>query len=100
VIGVRVGGYTRRMVDSGHLEPGTRVRVIAQTPKGDSYLTTTYEGVVRRVGRIKSGSWFAHSKDKKLWLDRLELEKDDGEIVVCNLDQYTRVEVIEQGAGA
>ncbi len=35
------------------------------------------------------------AKDDKLWLDRLVLRKDDGEVVVCNLDSYTRVEMIK-----
>jgi hypothetical protein len=43
----------------------------------------------------KTGSWYAHSKDKKLWLDRLQLKKDDGEIVYLNLDQYTTIEMLQ-----
>ena len=54
----------------------------------------TVESVVQRFGQATTGSWFAHSKDKKLWLDRLELKKDDGEIVVVNLDRYSRVEIV------
>jgi hypothetical protein len=34
----------------------------------------------------------SHSKDGKLWLDRLVLKKDDGEMAFINLDQYTVVE--------
>ncbi len=77
------------------LSPGQRVRVTAHIPKGDTYLKTSYEGKVRRFGQQKTGSWFAHAKDKKLWIDRLELEMEDGEIMVCNLDQWTRVEPVE-----
>jgi hypothetical protein len=61
----------------------------------DSAEVTTVEGVVLRVGQQKTGSWFAHGRDKKLWLDRIELRKDDGELVVVNLDQHSRVEVID-----
>jgi major membrane immunogen (membrane-anchored lipoprotein) len=42
----------------------------------------------------KTGSWFAHSKDDRLWLDRLEVTKDDGEIVTLNLDRYSVVEAL------
>jgi hypothetical protein len=42
----------------------------------------------------KTGSWYAHSKDHKLWIDRLQVRKDDGELVYVNLDQYSSVEVI------
>ncbi|MBX3365017.1 MAG: hypothetical protein KF866_09650 [Phycisphaeraceae bacterium] len=76
------------------IAPGRRVRVTTHIPKGDGFLTTTYEGVVVETGQQKTGSWFAHSKDKKLWLERIELRMDDGERRICNLDQYTKIEVI------
>ncbi len=73
------------------LKTGDRVTVIQQIQnKG---WATTVTGVVRAIEQRKTGSWFAHAKDDKLWLDRLELVKDDGEIVVCNLDAYSRVEI-------
>jgi len=75
-------------------EIGSRVRVSQQLMLNDSASVTSVEGVVQRVGQQKTGSWFAHGRDKKLWLDRVEVRKDDGEIVVVNLDQYSRVEVI------
>jgi len=55
-------------------EPGMKVRVTQQIPHGKSAWTS--------------------SVDDRLWIDRLEIRKEDGEIVVCNLDQYSRVEVI------
>ncbi|MBL8760584.1 MAG: hypothetical protein JNL50_04710 [Phycisphaerae bacterium] len=74
--------------------PGQRVRVTQQMPRQSGTLTTTIEGTIVRAGQGKTGSWFAHSRDKKLWLDRLELRKDDGEMVVVNLDHYSSVEVL------
>ncbi len=74
--------------------PGARVRITQQMPFGQDGLSTTIEGVVRRCGQQKTGSWFAHALDDKLWLDRVEVETDTGERVVCNLDRYSRVEVI------
>jgi hypothetical protein len=71
---------------------GTRVRVIQQMPQRDSTWSNTTVGTVCRFRQSKTGSWFAHAKDDQLWLDRLELRLDDGEIVVLNLDQYTVVE--------
>lgn len=71
--------------------PGTRVTVTQQVQhKG---WTAAVTGVIESVGQSKTGSWFAHAKDDRLWLDRLTLKKDDGEIVVCNLDRYSRVEL-------
>ncbi len=73
-------------------QPGTRVRVTQQMPQRDRSWTTTVEGVVTRYQQAKTGSWFAHAKDDQLWLDRLELRLDDGELVILNLDRYTVVE--------
>jgi hypothetical protein len=76
---------------------GQRVRVTQQIPRlGNSRETmvATVEGVVVSFTQAKTGSWYAHSKDKKLWLDRLQLRKDDGEFVYVNLDQYSSVEVV------
>lgn len=75
-------------------QPGQRVRVTQQVPRQLGTHIITVEGTVQRFGQATTGSWFAHSKDNKLWLDRLELKKDDGEIVVVNLDRYSRVEVL------
>ncbi|MCH6550616.1 MAG: hypothetical protein IH804_01215 [Planctomycetes bacterium] len=73
-------------------QPGTRVRVTQQMPQRDCSWTNTVEGVVTRYQQAKTGSWFAHAKDDQLWLDRLELRLDDGELVILNLDRYTVVE--------
>ena len=62
---------------------------------GTGTTTTTVEGEILRFGQQKTGSWYAHAKDDRLWLDRLELRKDDGELVTCNLDQYSRVDVVD-----
>jgi hypothetical protein len=79
---------------------GQRVRVTQQTPRQTGTLTITVEGVIQRFGQAKTGSWFAHSKDDKLWLDRLEIKKDDGELVVMNLDRYSVIELLAPSAPA
>ncbi|MEM1026699.1 MAG: hypothetical protein AAGJ38_01315 [Planctomycetota bacterium] len=82
-------------IDPALLEPGQRVRVIKQMQlKG---WTTETVGKVQAYEQRKTGSWYAHGKDDKLWLDRLVLELDDGEIVTLNLDGYSRVERADQG---
>lgn len=80
--------------------PGQRVRVTQQVPRLSGAQSIAVEGTVVRFGQQKTGSWFAHSKDRRLWLDRLELRKDDGELVVCNLDRYSHVEVLDHGRTA
>jgi hypothetical protein len=74
--------------------PGSRVRVVQQLAQRDQVWTNTIEGVITRYQQAKTGSWFAHAKDDKLWLDRLELRKDDGELTILNLDQYSVIEQI------
>ena len=73
---------------------GSLVRVTKQLVHGEDRSPFAVEGEIVRMGQQKTGSWYAHSRDKKLWLDRLELKKADGEIVVVNLDQHTVVEVV------
>lgn len=76
------------------IKPGQRIRVTMQHPRVSGDLLNCVEGVVVRFGQTKTGAWYAHSRDGKLWLDRVEIEKADGELVVCNLDQYSTVEVL------
>ncbi|MCH8315840.1 MAG: hypothetical protein IIA64_07690 [Planctomycetes bacterium] len=84
----------------GHqLTPGTRVRVIQQIPQIDRVWTTVVEGTIVSFRQAQTGAWFAHGKDHKFWLDRLEVRTDDGEIIDCILDSYTHIEVVEPADG-
>ena len=74
---------------------GSRVRVTKALSHGEALSAFVVEGEILRMGQQKTGSWYAHARDKKLWLDRLELCKDDGEIVVVNLDQRSAVELLD-----
>lgn len=78
--------------DITQYQVGDRVRVIQQAPHGTGVWTTSVEGVITAARQARTGSWFAHSRQGRLWLDRLELHTDEGETVVVNLDQYSRVE--------
>ncbi len=77
-------------------EPGQRVVVTQQIPQRDDVWTTKIVGQVVGSKQKKTGSWFARAKDDRLWLDRLTIRKDDGELVICVLDQYTHVEVVPE----
>ncbi len=82
------------MVQLDALAPGTRVRVTQQLPQTHTVWRTAVEGIIVRYRQAQTGSWFAHAKDDRLWLDRLELKKDDGELVSLNLDQYSVIETV------
>jgi hypothetical protein len=76
-------------------QPGQRVKVVQQIPQRDEVWATEVVGTVVSYEQRQSGSWFAHAKGHRLWLDRLVLEKDDGEVVICNLDSYTHIESLD-----
>jgi len=77
------------------LAPGqtVRVRQTIHTREGD--WGTTIEGKVVQLAPRPTGSWFAHGKDDRLWLQRLRLEKDDGEIVEVNIDRDSVVTIVK-----
>ena len=82
------------MLECPPINPGSRVRVTQQVPTPDGVWTTAVEGTVQRFRQATTGSWFAHSKDDRFWLDRLEMKLDDGEVTILNLDQYSRIETV------
>lgn len=77
------------------LAPGTRIRVTQQMPQTHTVWSTAVEGTVVRWRQARTGSWFAHGRHDKLWLDRLELRRPDGELVTLNLDQYSLIEPLD-----
>ena len=79
------------------LRPGMKVKVVQQIAARDHAWTSEVRGTVVEYKQRQTGSWFAHSKNDKLWLDRLTLKKTDGEMVTLNLDDYSAIE-IEGGA--
>ena len=79
------------------LSPGTRVKVTQQIAARDYTWTSDVVGTVLGYEQKQTGSWYAHSKNDKLWLDRLMLRKDDGELITLNLDDYSHVEVLPGG---
>lgn len=75
------------------LRPGARVRVTQQIAARHYALTSEIRGTVMEYKQKHTGSWYAHSKGDKLWLDRLLVRKDDGELITLNLDDYTRIQI-------
>jgi len=75
------------------LVPGIRVKVTQQIAARDYTWTTVTTGTIEFYQQRPTGSWYAHSKNDKLWLDRLKLRKADGEITTLNLDEYSVVEI-------
>ena len=77
------------------LVPGAKVIVtqqIAHRIPSRAWTNQTIGTVVEYMQK-PTGSWFAHSKNEKLWLDRLKIQKPDGELTTLILDEYSHVEV-------
>jgi hypothetical protein len=79
------------------LAPGARVTVTQQMAHRipEKAWTNTVTGTVLEYVQKPTGSWYAHSKNDKLWLDRLKIRKDDGELLTLILDEYSRVEILK-----
>jgi hypothetical protein len=73
-------------------QPGQSVAIIQQIPLHSGTWTTRTQGAILRYEQCKTGAAFARAKDDRLWLDRLIVRRDDGEVTAYVLDQYTRVE--------
>ena len=84
------------MTSSIELKPGMTVEVTQQIPQRDDTWTNVIRGKVVRFTQSKTGAWYAHAKDDKLWLDRLTLEAEDGEIIDLSLDPNSVVEVVKE----
>src|SRR5687768_5172042 len=81
------------------LVPGARVKITQQIPARHYAWSSDVRGTVVEFEQQQTGSWFAHSKNDKLWLDRLVLRKDDGEMTTLILDDYSRIEVEAPSSG-
>ena len=75
------------------LVPGAKVKVTQQIAARDYSWASEIAGTIVSFEQQETGSWYAHSKNYKLWLDRLTLKKSDGEITTLNLDEFSVVKV-------
>ncbi len=78
---------------SSKLKIGSQVKVTQQIAARDHSYASDVRGTVVDYSQKQTGSWYAHGKDDKLWLDRLTLKKPDGELITLNLDDYSVVEI-------
>ena len=78
------------------LRPGALVRVVQQIAARHYAWGTEHLGTVVKYEQKQTGSWYAHSRGDKLWLDRLVVRKNDGEVFIFNLDEYTHLDVLAE----
>jgi len=73
------------------LEPNQHIRVTQEIVTREGVWSTAVEGTVVYCQARPTGSWYAHGKNDKLWLQRVRLRRDDGELIELNLDDRSRV---------
>ena len=84
------------MLQKLKIDQHVRIEQVIHTREGD--WTHMTEGKIVALEPRPTGSWFAHGKDDRLWLYRIRLEKEDGELVEMNTDRDTRVSVLNASA--
>ena len=77
------------------LRAGKRVKVTQQIAGRYYAWPTEVEGTVVSYEQRPTGSWYAHSKNDRLWLDRLTLRKADGELTTLNLDEFSHIDLLD-----
>ena len=81
-------------------KPGQRVRIVQEIDRREGGWRSEVMGVIHSIGPEKTGSWHAHGKDGKLWLLRIRLEKEDGELTTLAVDPLTTVELLADASPA
>ena len=71
-----------------------RVEVTQIVERREGDWQTTVCGTVVMLEEQPTGAWFAGGADGKLWLGRLELRKEDGELTTLILDRGTRIKIL------
>ena len=71
-----------------------RVEVTQTVERRDGDRETTVCGTVVMLEEQPTGAWFAHSADGKLWLGRLQLRQEDGELTTLILDRSSRIKIL------
>jgi len=76
------------------LKPGIRVTVTQQIAARDYSWSNAVTGTIVSYEQQPTGSWYAHGKNDKLWLDRLTIRKPDGELTTLILDEFSHLEIL------
>ena len=76
------------------IQPGQRVRIHQRIERREGDWEKAIEGVVVEVASQKTGSWYATGLEDKLWLNRIRIRKDDGELTLLVVEPATRVEIL------
>ncbi len=76
------------------LEVGKKVRVVQTVHTREGPWQTAIEGEIVSCRPMPTGSWYAHGKNNKLWLRRLRLKREDGELIDLILDADSNATIL------
>jgi hypothetical protein len=82
------------------IAPGDRIRVTQRIIGRNGTWISRVEGTVASRKAEPTGSWYAHGKGDKLWLVRVRLQKDDGEITALVIDHNSTIELLAPAVSA
>lgn len=77
------------------ITPSRRIRVTQTIEGREQSWQSQIEGTVVEAKSRPTGSWYAHGKNDKLWLNRIRLKRDDGELVDLVINGKTKVEFLD-----
>ena len=77
------------------VRPGTRIKVTQRIDRRQGSWSSETIGTVLSVQAKPTGAWYAHGRNDKYWLVRIELQKDDGERSLLILDRHTELIVLD-----
>jgi hypothetical protein len=82
------------LLETSQLKPSRTVRVVQAVTMREGSWKTRIEGRVLSCMSEPTGSWYAHGKGDRLWLQRLRIQKVDGEIVDLILAENSIVTIL------
>lgn len=85
---------------SGKFSPGQRIRVIKRVRFQDNVHAVVVEGRFMEQRHVRTESSFTHGRQGRYWVDEIMLQKDDGEQSIMLIDQWTRIEPLNDGGPA
>ncbi len=77
--------------------PGQRIRVIKRVRFQENVHAVVVEGCFQEQRRVRTESSFAQGRQGRYWVDEILLKKDDGEQSIMMIDQWTRIEPLDDG---
>ncbi len=73
------------------LAAGDRIEVEHEVKVGQKRWSATTVGTIVRTERRRHGLHYRRNSDDKVWSDSLVLTRDDGELTMVTIDEFTQI---------